>query len=116
MLKDESTLSARDILKKERGELRTFGKLEQWLVYSIAISWALFQLAVADFIILNSTYERAIHLAFAITLLFLTIPCIKKPLKKIKFLSFLSVSDHIPILDYLLALTACCAALYLAVD
>ena len=116
MLKDESTLSARDILKKERGEIRTFRKFEQWLVYSIAISWSLFQLAVADFIILNSTYERAIHLAFAITLLFLTIPCIKKPLKKIKFLSFLSVSDHIPILDYLLALTACCAALYLAVD
>ena len=116
MLKDESTLSARDILKKERGEIRTFRKFEQWLVYSIAISWSLFQLAVADFVILNSTYERAIHLAFAITLLFLTIPCIKKPLKKIKFLSFLSVSDHIPILDYLLALTACCAALYLAVD
>ena len=50
MLKDKFTLSARDILKKESGELRTFRKFEQWLVYSIAISWALFQLALADLI------------------------------------------------------------------
>jgi TRAP-type uncharacterized transport system fused permease subunit len=42
----------------------------------------LFQLAIVDFVILNSTYERAIHLAFAITLLFLTMPFIKKPFKK----------------------------------
>ncbi|MCP4672357.1 MAG: TRAP transporter permease, partial [Desulfobacula sp.] len=113
MFEHESKLSAQDILKKETGEIRTLQKFEYWMVYAIAISWALFQLSLEDFILLNSTYERAIHLAFAISLLFLTTPFIKKSLKK---LSFLSATTHIPVIDYILAITAACAALYLAFD
>ena len=71
MFGHESKQSAQDILKKETGEIRTLQKFEYWMVYAIAILWALFQLSLEDFIILNSTYERAIHLAFAIALLFL---------------------------------------------
>ena len=113
MFGHESKQSAQDILKKETGEIRTLQKFEHWMVYVIAISWALFQLALADLILINSTYERAIHLAFAISLLFLTNPFIKKPLKKLRFLS---ATTHIPVIDYILAITAACSALYLAVD
>ena len=113
MLGHKSKQSAQDILKQEAGGIRTLGKFELWLITAIAVSWALFQLSLAGFFILNSTYERAIHLAFAISLLFLTSPCIKKPLKK---LSFLSATTHIPVIDYILAITASLAALYLAFD
>jgi len=113
MLGLKAKLSAQDILKKEVGETRTLGKFELGLITAIAVSWALFQLSLAGFFILNSTYERAIHLAFAISLLFLTSPCIKIPLKK---LSFLSATTHIPVIDYILAVTASLAALYLAFD
>ncbi|MBN2136358.1 MAG: TRAP transporter permease [Sedimentisphaerales bacterium] len=40
----------------------------------VAIGWALFQLSLPRFIILDSTTIRAVHLAFAMTLVFLTIP------------------------------------------
>ncbi|MCD4675068.1 MAG: TRAP transporter permease, partial [Desulfobacula sp.] len=113
MLGHKSKQSAQDILKQEAGGIRTLGKFELWLITAIAVSWALFQLSLAGFFILNSPYERAIHLAFAISLLFLTSPCIKKPLKK---LSFLSATTHIPAIDYILAITASLAALYLAFD
>jgi len=113
MSQHETKLSAQEIFKKEVGEIRTLGKFEYWLVSAIAVSWALFQLSLAGFFILNSTYERAIHLAFAISLLFLTTPCIKKPLKK---LSYLSVTTHIPIMDYVIAILASLSALYLAFD
>jgi TRAP transporter 4TM/12TM fusion protein len=113
MLRHEAKQSARDILKSETREIREFGKFESWLVGSIAVSWALFQLSLAGFFILNSTYERAIHLAFAIALLFLTTPLIKKPLKKLRFLS---ATTHIPVIDYFFAIVGAISALYLAFD
>lgn len=105
--------TAQKILKKERGEIRKSAGFDYWLVSIIAVSWALFQLSLAGFLILNSTYERAIHLAFALSLLFLTMPCMKKP---VKWLSYLSTTSHIPIMDYILALVASFSALYLALD
>ncbi|MCD4813292.1 TRAP transporter permease [bacterium] len=48
-------------------------------IATLAISWALFQLSLASWLILDSIKIRALHLAFALSLLFLTIP-----FKKIK--------------------------------
>ncbi|THB74825.1 MAG: TRAP transporter permease, partial [Desulfobacteraceae bacterium] len=113
MSQHHKKLSAHEILKKETGDILTPGRIAHGLITLIAVSWALFQLSLAGFLILNSTYERAIHLAFAILLVFLTIPCIKTPLKK---LSFLSSTTSIPVMDYLLAFAASFSALYLAID
>ena len=113
MAQHKTKQSAKEIFKKKVGRIRTLKKFDYLLVSAIAISWALFQLSLAGFFILNSTYERAIHLAFAFSLLFLTFPCIKRPLKK---LSYLSVTTHIPIMDYIIAILASLSALYLAFD
>jgi len=93
--------------------MRNLNKVECYLTASLAILWALFQLALAGFFILESTKTRAIHLAFAMALLFLLKPCMRK---SVKYLSFLSAKDHVPFVDYVLAALGIIASVYLAVD
>jgi len=47
-------------------------KIDRAIIAVISTAWALFQLALPRFIILDSITIRAVHLAFAITLVFLT--------------------------------------------
>lgn len=104
---------AEDLLKAETGYIRTLRAHEHYLVAAIAISWALFQLALPSVVVINSTTERAIHLAFAISLLFFVNPCLKRPTR---YFGFLSVTDRIPIIDYAFAALGALTALYLALD
>lgn len=105
--------SAVELLKAESGNIRVLRQHEYYLVATVAIAWAVFQLALAGFLVLDSTKTRAIHLAFALVLLFLLNPCFKHPAKKF---GFLSITDRIPALDYILAAIGIFAALYLALD
>jgi TRAP transporter 4TM/12TM fusion protein len=105
--------SAEEILKAETGFIRDLRPHEYYTVAAIAILWALFQLALPSFLIIDSTKERAIHLAFAIALLFLVSPCLKRPTK---YLGFLSVKDRIPVIDYIFAALGALTALYIALD
>ncbi|PUB78521.1 MAG: C4-dicarboxylate ABC transporter [gamma proteobacterium symbiont of Ctena orbiculata] len=73
-----------------------------------ALAWALFQLWVASPLpfnlgigVFNDTEVRSIHLAFAIFLAYLSFPRRRV------------ITHTIPLLDWLLALTALCCALYL---
>ena len=106
-------LSAEEMLKEETGDIRELRPYETYLVAGIAISWALFQLALAGFLVLDSTKTRAIHLAFAISMLYLLNPCLKKASGILKFLN---IKDRIPLLDYFFALAAALVALYIAFD
>ena len=105
--------SAEEIFKAEAGEVRNLQRHEVYIVGTIAVSWALFQLAIAGFFVLDSTTVRAIHLAFGMALLFLLNPCIRRPTK---LLSFLSVKNRIPVIDYIMAAAGALCALYLALD
>jgi TRAP transporter 4TM/12TM fusion protein len=105
--------SAEAILMAESGNIRRFRRWEASIVALTAISWAFFQLALAGFLVLDSTKTRAIHLAFGLGLTFLLIPSIKG---STKHLHFLSITDRIPIFDYILALLGSLAALYIALD
>jgi TRAP transporter 4TM/12TM fusion protein len=105
--------SAEELLRIETGHIRRLRSFENILVAVIAIAWALFQLSLATILVLDSTTERTIHLAFAMGLLFLVNPCLKKSRK---YLGFLSVIDRIPLIDYIFAAVGALAALYLALD
>jgi TRAP transporter 4TM/12TM fusion protein len=102
-----------ELLKAETGDIRVLRRHEYYLVAGIAILWAVFQLALAGFLVLDSTKTRAIHLAFGMSLLFLLNPFLKRPGKK---LGSLSATDRIPAVDYVLAAAGLVAALYLAID
>jgi TRAP transporter 4TM/12TM fusion protein len=104
--------TAEELLKEETGDVRTLRPFENILVSIIAIAWALYQLALPSVLVIDSTEERAIHLAFAMSLLFLLMPALKE---RRKYLGYLSVTDRIPIGDYVCALLGAFTALYLAI-
>ena len=81
----------------------------------IATAWSLFQLSLPQFVMLASHYVRAIHLAFAISLVYLSFPALKR-LRGTGRLSFLSAKQRLPALDVLLAILAGAAAAYYALD
>jgi len=103
---------AEELLREETGRLRNKKPVDRSVIGIVSIAWALFQLALPRFIILDSITIRAIHLAFAIALVFLTIPLAKKK-REIKFLN---AKTYIPLLDYILAIGACCAVLYIVFE
>ncbi len=85
-------------------------EINKKIVYSISILWALFQLALPKFIILDSLVVRTIHLAFAISLVFLTVP-IFKPKGEIDY-----KKDKIPLYDYILGILGVLVVLYIVLD
>ncbi len=87
-------------------------KAENRIVVALAIAWALFQLFLPKIIILDSLKIRAIHLAFAVVLVFLTSPFRKKRGQP----AFGAQKSYIPLYDYLLAGIACAAVLYIVFD
>ena len=101
-----------DLLATDADRAKSNRKLDRTLIAAISIAWALFQLALPRFIILDSITVRAVHLAFAVTLVFLTIPVVKRKRKA----QSLITATHIPLVDYVLAAAACLSALYLALD
>lgn len=105
-----------EILKSESAEVRTFIRFHEKLIVSVlCIAWAFFQLAIASFLILDSIAIRAIHLAFALAIVYLSVPMIRRPLKA-KFLKPLCETEGIPWIDYILAVLAAISALYLWLD
>ncbi len=109
----EQNAILQEIIAEESGEIRTLHGFERHLVPIIAVIWSLFQLSISSWLLLDSIAIRAIHLAFALVLLFLNIPFFKKPRP---FLKFLSVRNHISWNDYLCAALGAISALYLYFD
>ncbi len=100
-----------ELLKEDTGTLRDFNRYEKYLVYAIGVSWAVFQLSIASFLTIDSTFARSIHLAFAMAMIFLSTPLLKK--HKINLLPFLSQRKGIPITDYIFAVLGIVSALYI---
>lgn len=75
----------------------------------VAVIWSLFQLWIASplpfslgIFVLNDTESRSIHLAFAVFLAYMAYPASKR-----------SARDHIPLMDWVLALVGAFCAAYL---
>jgi TRAP transporter 4TM/12TM fusion protein len=108
---DDSGLEvARKLAEEEEGIGRKPEGWQKYLIPTIAVCWSLFQLALPKWILLDTTYIRAIHLAFALVLVYLNYPLFKKP---VFGLTYFSEHKKIPILDMLIAAVAAFAALYL---
>ncbi|RKX83050.1 MAG: TRAP transporter permease, partial [Spirochaetes bacterium] len=114
---DEESLSeAQRIAEDAEGGSRHLDKgVGKWLIPGIAAVWSIFQLMLPSVILLDSTIVRSIHLTFAIVLVFLTHPMLKKP-RKGKLGQYLGAKDRITILDYATAIVAGAAAFYIAFE
>ncbi len=112
MRKSQEYKRAEEILREETGRIRNKRPVDRIVVSAVAICWALFQLALPRFIILDSVTIRAVHLAFAVVLVFLTIPMLKRKTK----VRWLSTTRYIPVIDFVLAAVSCLAVLYIVID
>jgi len=79
----------------------------------ISTAWALFQLALPRFIILDSMTIRAVHLAFAVTLIFLTLPASRRRQKQPLLTT---APSRVRLINYILAGCGCLCALYIVFD
>ncbi len=111
--KDDGIELAKRLAEEEEGIGRRPKGPEKWVIPTIGVIWSAFQLSIASWLVLDSTFIRAIHLAFAMLIVFLNYPLFKKPRLGLKYFSRM---DRIPLLDYVLAIVAALAALYIAID
>ncbi|OQY54840.1 MAG: C4-dicarboxylate ABC transporter [Desulfobacteraceae bacterium 4572_88] len=111
--KDDGLDLAKRLAEEEEGIGRQPTGPSKYVIPTIAVLWSLFQLSIASWLILDSTFIRAIHLAFALLIVFLNYPLFKKTHWGLRFLS---TTTRIPILDYIVGITAALSALYIAID
>jgi TRAP transporter 4TM/12TM fusion protein len=111
--KDDGLELARKMAEEEEGIGRKPRGPSKYVIPTIAVIWSIFQLSIASWLILDSTFIRAIHLGFALLIVFLNYPLFKKTYFGLKFLS---TKTKIPIIDYIIAIIAAISALYIAID
>jgi TRAP transporter 4TM/12TM fusion protein len=111
--KGEGIEVARRMAEEEEGIGRRPHGPAKYVVPTIAVIWCFFQLSIASWLILDSTFIRAIHLGFALLIVFLNYPLFKKTRLGLKYFS---AKDRIPILDYLIGVIATLAAIYIVID
>ena len=110
---DEGLELAKRMAEEEEGIGRRPRGYAQYVIPFVCVVWSLFQLSIASWLIIDSTFIRAIHLGFALLVVYLNYPL----LKKARFgLKYFSAVDRIPILDYVVGIIAAFAALYIAID
>ena len=110
---DEGLELAKRMAEEEEGIGRRPGGYSKYVIPFVCIVWSLFQLSIASWLILDSTFIRAIHLGFALLVVYLNFPLFKKTRFGLKYFS---VTDRIPILDYVIGIIAAFSALYIAID
>ncbi len=112
---DQGWATAQRLREEEELGLRRPIGWSAWIVPVVALSWSLFQLILAGWLTLDSTYTRAIHLAFAFAIVFVAYPTWRQEVR-IPGLRWLSAKHKVPWQDLLIALVAVCSALYIVAD
>ncbi len=110
---DEGLEEAKKIAEEEEGVARKPKGPTKWVVPVIGVIWSLFQLSIASWWILDTIFIRAIHLGFALLMVYLNYPVFKETRFGLKFLS---IKNRIPPWDFVIAAVACFAAVYIAID
>jgi TRAP transporter 4TM/12TM fusion protein len=114
-IRDEGIEAAQRLKEEEELGLRRVTGPTAWIVPGVALCWSLFQLSLSSWLMLDSTIIRSIHLAFAFFIIFLSYPTLKRDVH-IPGLTWLGEKHKIPLADYVIAILACLAALYIAID
>ncbi|TPE54153.1 TRAP transporter fused permease subunit [Maribrevibacterium harenarium] len=97
------------VAEADTGKRAPVGRIALGLLFILPLLWSLFQLWIGSplpsqfgFGFLNDTQSRALHLAFAVSLAFLAFPAFSR-----------SPTQHIPVMDYVLAAIGAFCASYL---
>ena len=92
--------------------------LSKKLTFIVALAWALFQMSTASWLLLDTLYVKAYHLAFALALVFLNLPTLKSntTLSGRWDLRILLAMKRVTLVDWFLGLLAVVSALYIVID
>ncbi|MEF3254677.1 MAG: TRAP transporter permease, partial [Deferribacterales bacterium] len=111
MAKEFKSEDLEELVKEDTGSLRDPSKFDKIIITIVAVGWVFFQFGLLTFIVLDSARVRAIHLAFAIVLVYLNMPFFRR--KKVRgFFKFLSARDKVPFFDYIMAAIGFYAVMY----
>ena len=114
----ESTREAEEAKRiAEEAELgvKSFSGAPKVAISVIAAAWSLFQLSLASVLLLDTVIVRAIHLGFAITLVYLSYPFFRRP-RQGRITGYLSRREGFTVLDVVSAVAAAVAVLYIVFD
>lgn len=112
---DEAAAQAQKLVEEVESGSRHPQGWTAWFIPILAFAWSAFQFSLPDFIIVPDLAVLTIHLAFALSLAYLSFPMLKKVVPN-RFFSFLGAKHQFYWIDYLLAGLAAFAALYLMLD
>ena len=76
--KEEGIEIERRMAEEEEGIGRKPRGWQKYVIPTVAVCWSFFQLSIASWLILDSTFIRAIHLGFALLIVFLNYPLSRK--------------------------------------
>jgi TRAP transporter 4TM/12TM fusion protein len=107
---------AKRLAEQEHGLRGDIGGVTDSITLIVGMCWSLFQLSVASWLIMDTLFIRAIHLAFAIVLVFLNVPMLKFTPSRRPDLRWLLAMHRVTILDYIFAILAAVASLYIMLD
>ncbi|BBD08142.1 TRAP transporter permease [Desulfovibrio ferrophilus] len=107
---------AKELAEAEHGLQGEAAGITANLTMLVAITWSLFQLSIASWLLIDTVFIRAIHLAFGMFLIFLNIPMFKFTPTWRPDLRFFLAMHRVTILDYILGILAVITALYIFID
>ncbi|WP_461211332.1 TRAP transporter permease [Desulfocurvus sp. DL9XJH121] len=107
---------AKQLAEAEHGLQGEAGGFTAQLTMLVAIIWSLFQLSIASWLLMDTVFIRAIHLAFGLFLVFLNIPMFKFTPSWRPDLRFFLAMHRVTIIDYILGILATLTALYIFLD
>ena len=125
MMKEKTTIKddnpkgveyAKQLAEAEHGLQGEAGGITAQLTMLVAIIWSLFQLSIASWLLLDTVFIRAIHLAFGMFLVFVNIPTFKFAPSWRPDLRFFLAMHRVTIIDYILGILAALTALYIFID
>ncbi len=106
----------RQVMKADKGLEGDKTGLSAKLTYLVALAWAFFQMSTASWLLLDSLYVKAFHLAFALALIYLNLPTLKSELKSRWDLRILLALKRVTIIDWMIGIVGVIAALYIVID
>lgn len=106
----------KEVVHGDRGLIGDKTGISAKITFIVALCWAFFQMSTASWLLLDSLHIKAIHLAFALALIYLNLPTLKSETKSRWDLRILLAMKKVTIADWMIGIVGVIAALYIVID
>lgn len=106
----------KEVIHGDRGLAGDKTGISAKITFIVALCWAFFQMSTASWLLLDSLQVKAIHLAFALALIYLNLPTLKSETNSRWDLRILLAMKKVTIVDWMIGIVGVIAALYIVID